>query len=159
MKWLIAVGVIGFMLAPLMWILPTPQQMRQSRIRDHARRCGLVVKVVDLPQTRRQIVRKEEPRPGLCYTLPLVTRNAPTPWRYWFNQSVYDGDDDSPLPAQEVVEAIKYHSDCWPADSTMLECQGHSLNIYWRERAAEVETVEKLAEGLKNLREGLKLES
>ena len=68
MAWLIAVVVIGFMLAPIMWILPSRRQTQQAEIRASARTLGLSVKVVAMPKTRRAKVRREEDVFGVCYT-------------------------------------------------------------------------------------------
>ena len=59
MFWIIASLVLAFMLAPILWIVPSPRQRRQMRLRERARELGITVQIATFPQTRRQRVRKE----------------------------------------------------------------------------------------------------
>ncbi len=157
MIWLIAVAVLGFMLAPLVWIIPTPRQNKQARMRERARQLGLQVRIVTLPQTRRQKVRKEEELPGVCYSLDLAKRSAKPAWRYWFDPQLA-AEDDVSLLDDGVLTAISAQQENWPKDARQLEFTGLSFNIYWLERGLDPEAVEKLAVALRGLKEKLGFE-
>lgn len=157
MTWLIAIAVLGFMLAPLIWIIPTPRQARQAKLREHARKLGLQVQVLALPQTRRQKVRREKEYNGVCYALNLGLRKPRPAWRYWF-AAEHAADDDAVALPETVQVAIDRQRKQWPGDALVLEFNGQSLRLYWFERGLEFSTVEQLAGALKQLAEDLHYE-
>ncbi|MBD2858525.1 hypothetical protein IB286_05835 [Spongiibacter sp. KMU-158] len=157
MTWLIAIAVIAFMLAPLVWIIPTPRQAKQARLRERARQLGLQVQMLAQPQTRRQKVRKEAEEQGVCYSLPLVKRNSTAPWRYWFSEAAA-AEDDAPALPQELLAIIEAQQAFWPKDALQLEFTGQALRLYWLERGLELGSVEQLAVALKNILEKLGFE-
>lgn len=71
MVWLLILFVALFVIAPVFWIMPTPAQRRQERMRARARTLGLEVVGCELPQTRRQRVRGEPRRLGMLYRAPF----------------------------------------------------------------------------------------
>ena len=88
MFWIIASLVLAFMLAPILWIVPSPRQRRQMRLRERARELGITVQIATFPQTRRQRVRKEEEyqvgisvrrRLDLCGILPTRRKSESVP--------------------------------------------------------------------------------
>lgn len=147
MGWLIAVVVIGFMLAPIMWILPSRRQSQQADVRALARTLGLSVKVVAMPKTRRAKIRREDDLFGVCYSR-LIHNKKPVPgWKYWLI-AVPDGDDDIELLEPPMLELIEKHRHLLPRDASMLELTPLGLNIYWRESHADADVVTKIAECL-----------
>ncbi|MBW2941977.1 hypothetical protein [Zhongshania aquimaris] len=158
MAWLIAVVVIGFMLAPIMWILPSRRQTQQAEIRASARTLGLSVKVVAMPKTRRAKVRREEDVFGVCYTRFLHTKKPLTPWKYWLID-VPEGDDDPVSLDPAMLALIEKHSPLLPRDASMLELTPLGLNIYWRENHADLNVVKNIAQVLNAIVEEAHLET
>ncbi|WP_269618374.1 hypothetical protein [Zhongshania sp. BJYM1] len=150
MGWLIAIVVIGFMLAPVLWILPSRRQSQQAEIRALARKLGLSVKVVAMPKTRRAKVRREDDLFGVCYTRLIHTKKAQSAWKYWL-VAVPEGDDDSTSVDSATVELIEKHRHLLPRDASMLELTPLGLNIYWRENHADSDVVTNIAECLNGI--------
>jgi hypothetical protein len=150
MAWLIAVVVIGFMLAPVMWILPSRRQSQQAEIRALARTLGLSVKVVAMPKTRRAKVRLEEDMFGVCYTRILHNKRPSTAWKYWLSD-VPDGDDDAVALDATMIDIIEKYRRMLPRDASMLELSPLGLNVYWREIHADVDVVTSIAECLNTI--------
>lgn len=149
MSWLIALGVLAFMLAPLIWILPNPRQQHQTRLREVARRCGLQVRVVALPQTRRQRVRREPEQRLVSYTRPITTRRPGAPWKLWLQEG---GDEEGALAGDSSLQAVvAANRSRFPDDALLLEYTGLGLSLYWRERGADADTVEQLSRALNDI--------
>ena len=49
MEWLIVLGVVLFVAAPVMWLKPNPRQTRQNALRSFARKEGIEVKLAAPP--------------------------------------------------------------------------------------------------------------
>ncbi|MFT5887210.1 MAG: hypothetical protein ACI9BO_000014 [Zhongshania sp.] len=150
MGWLIAFAVMGFMLAPIMWILPSRRQSQQVLVRAAAREAGLTVKVAVMPKTRRSRIRREEEVFGVCYLRSIHNKVSLSAWKYWL-VDIPEGDDDSIAPSAELINIIESCRDKFPRDSTMLEFTAIGLQLFWRERDATVETVDAVAEGLNQI--------
>ncbi|CAA0088280.1 Uncharacterised protein [Zhongshania aliphaticivorans] len=147
MGWLIAVVVIGFMLAPVMWILPSRRQTQQAQIRTHARSLGLSVKVVAMPKTRRAKVRREEDVFGVCYSRFLPNSKSIGSWKYWLIDVAEDEDEDDTLSLDaDLLQTIKKYQHLLPRDASMLELTPLGLNIYWREVNASADVVTNISE-------------
>ena len=150
MGWLIAVVVIGFMLAPVILILPSRRQSQQAEIRAFARTMGLSVKVVAMPKTRRAKIRREDDVFGVCYTRFLHNKKPLASWKYWLIE-VPDGDDDIESLDPAMLELIEAQRQLLPKDASMLELTPLGLNIYWRESHASDEIVKNIAQCFDNI--------
>ncbi|NKI17208.1 hypothetical protein HCU74_07205 [Spongiibacter sp. KMU-166] len=149
MFWLIVIGVLAFMLAPILWIIPSPRQKRQIALRDVARKQGILVQIGSLPQSRRQRVRKEGQIPGLAYCLMLPKGARLARWRLWFNG---EGEhDDVAGPPDSVRQKIAALGDAWPEDVILIEASEQMLKVYWREKNADVATVEALVSAMTSI--------
>lgn len=151
MFWVVIFCVLAFMLAPILWIIPSPRQKRQIALRELARRSGVQVQIGSLPQSRRQRVRKEAQMPGLAYCLMLPKGGRLARWRLWFNEE--GGYDDIPQPPVDVLDKIRRLRDNWPLDVILIEASEHMLKVYWREHNAEPATVEALVSAMKSVLE------
>lgn len=145
MAWLIGFGVIAFMLAPLIWILPSPRQQRQTRLRELARLKGLQVRVTTLPQTRRQRVRREAQERVVSYTRPIHNRQPGRGWKVWL--VALDEPEEGELADDDPLRSI-IEQQSLPEDAVLLEYTGLGLSVYWRERRADKQTIEDLARTL-----------
>ncbi len=147
MFWIIAAAVLAFMLAPILWIIPSPRQRLQAALRDRARALGVTVQITQLPQTRRQKVRKEETVNGLCYAMTLPKARAGERWRYWPDGA----EDDVPGPPAAVQDRIAGLHDRLPKDTIVIEASGRMVKVFWREANADIAAVENLADILNTL--------
>lgn len=143
MFWIIAFLVLAFMLAPVLWIIPTPQQRRQTRLRERARQLGITVQIASFPQTRRQRVRKEPEYQGLAYCMPLPKVRAGERWRFWRDEALRT--DEEHEPSQAVYDALVALSSALPSDCRLVEAGGRMLRVWWREANATEQSVEDLA--------------
>ena len=143
MFWIIATLVLAFMLAPILWIVPSPRQRRQTQLRERARQLGITVQIATFPQTRRQRVRKEAEYQGLAYCMPLPKSRAAERWRVWRDASAQS--DEELSPPQALAAAVQRLTPELPNDCQVVEAGGRMLRIWWREANADVATVEALA--------------
>lgn len=153
----VVVGLVAAMVvAPVLWIMPTPRQRRQEHMRARARALGIDVRIGELPQTRRARVRKESPRQGAAYRLAnigsrtalrsaLVCRdNAASPWQ------LESGDE----PSASLQAPLAAFTAAAPADVLALELNPAAPTAFWRE-SGDVESVERLFAALVVLRDAL----
>ncbi len=149
LTWLIVFVAVALILAPVMWMMPTQAQKRQVVLRERARKLGLMVNIIDLPQSHRSKVRKEPPSKGVSYTLRTARQKGlqrPC-WILWREQPVDEPDTGATPPP-----AILALRDQLPADAVALESTELGYSIYWRERG-EAETVDAIAGVLNRARE------
>ena len=151
---LIAIAVLAFMLAPIIWIVPTPSQKRQARLRERARQLGLEVKVATLPQTRRARARREPEQQILRYTHPVQKPARADHWYYWLVQSE---PEDTTAPA-DIADRLHRERDDWPKGTVLIEGSPRGLSVYWKESGADIPEVENLATVLAKLVKELHLE-
>ena len=153
MAWIIAFFVVAFMVAPVVWMMPTPAQRRQARLRQYAQSLGLTINITELPQSRRDRVRKEPARLGVRYCLPILRKkNFYRPqWLIW--REPPEGEEDvsgqCPAPVVAQLEALRASM---AADMVALESGSEGYALYWRERGDEA-TVESVAELLEQVRQ------
>ncbi|MBB3046493.1 hypothetical protein FHR99_000729 [Litorivivens lipolytica] len=153
MTWLIAFFVVAFVVAPVIWVMPTPAQRRQARIRQHAHTLGLSINIVELPQSRRAQVRKEGAQLGVRYCLPIKReKNVYRPqWLLW--RVPPEGEDDVPPHCPKAVSA---QADALRArmaeDVVALESGPEGYAVFWRERGEE-EAVDRVAALLEDVRQ------
>ncbi|WP_320838037.1 hypothetical protein [Zhongshania sp.] len=157
MAWLIGFAVIGFMLAPIMWILPSRRQSQQAAVRAAARAHGLSVKVVAMPKSRRERVRREEDVFGVCYTRSVHNKKPLPAWKCWL-LDIPEGEDDLEPCSPEILMLITECRNLLPNDATMLEFTPIGLHVYWRERQADEKVVADIALCLNTIIEKGRLE-
>lgn len=150
MNYLIIVLVIGLMLSPVFWLMPSPSQKRQMLLRQYAMSLGFQIKVCDLPQTHRQSVRKEAPEQGVVYRLPWLEKFT---GRNGFQQLLIRGDDNPALSetSPELFQLMRDRLEQLPDCVYALEISASGVGIYWKERAT-VEQVKTLYDWLVTLR-------
>lgn len=140
-------------LSPVAWMMPSPRQRREARLRECARRLGLEVRIGELPQTRRQRVRREAPVQGVIYRLPL-RKGWPHVRAHLISRAAanaaWEMAEESPELAPALAQTLQRIADRMPADVVAIELAGSGPAIYWRERGDE-QTVVKLHELLTEL--------
>lgn len=155
MKYVVIVLILALLLGPVVWLRPSPVDQRRERQRNRARALGLQVRVCDLPQTRRERVRREHTAVGASYSLLMDDREMPA--GYWLHAS--DGSwqdaDGDPLPAaqQDWLSAAEVDL---PAGVVALQRGGRMTTAYWDERGGEggVDAVAAVLRRLPDLPQG-----
>ncbi len=122
-------------------------------MRERARELGLMVNIVDLPQSHRQKVRQEAPQQGVSYTLRIARKKgqARPHWFFW-REDPLDEPDAGKIPPDAIFEALKALREDIPADIVGLESTEAGYCVYWRERGS-CETVDYIANLLSRVRE------
>ena len=112
---------------------------------------GLQVKLCDLPRTHRAKVRKESPRKGVVYKLPITGKDGQ------FLQHNY-----LLLRTEDSFEAVGEHSSIQPIlkkqllqlpnSISALECNPANVGAYWREKGEKTD-IDQIYQVLSDLRE------
>lgn len=161
MGWLIAVLVAAMVLGPVLWMKPSAAQQRQTRLRLKARQLGLDVRLCNLPQTRRQRVRREDPVQGVVYRLPVPDRRKVVALEYLTVREAGGSPwevEGQPAPGPGLQPVLQAVCAALPGDVIGLEVAPQGPACYWRERGDE-DTVAQLAAELQRLREAMALPS
>ena len=147
MAYLLAAFLVLLVAAPVYWIMPTPRQRQQARLREVARKLGLQVQVVSLPQQRRARVRREAQAKGTAYR--LRGRKGVTP-RAWEVVRTDDGGWETETLHGDGREAVLNVAREMPADVIALQSDAGGVAAYWRERGGEaaVKDIHRLLEQL-----------
>jgi hypothetical protein len=159
MVWLLIAVVALFVIAPVFWIMPTPIQRRQERMRARALALGLEVISCELPQTRRQRVRGEPRRRGMLYRAPLIIdsreRDAEIPIAplRWLREPGGDWEIDETVAEPETTDTRVPPAEL-PATAFGYEIGRGGAGVYWLEGRDEP-AVERLAAILTSERDKL----
>ncbi len=169
MTWLIVGGLLILAFAPVLWLMPTKRDRQLVKLREQARREGLIVELTALPKRAARAeervgadgVAREATRPCSAYRLP-----AAKPWRRapcWF--LLRDEGGAAPLSGwAEHPEVQLPHVDAgyWRAVAGVLDgLEDHCLAMevteraaswYWLENARGREATELVGEIAERLR-------
>lgn len=152
MVWVILFVVVAMVLAPVMWMMPSPAQKRQAVMRERARKLGLMVNIVDLPQSHRAKVRREPAVQGVSYSLRIARqKGVQRPcWFIWREQPADEPQAAAAVPAV-LIDEIQSLRDMMPADMVGLESNEAGYSAYWREQGDSA-VVDQIAELLGRVR-------
>lgn len=153
MTWLVVFIVVALILAPVMWMMPSPAQKRQIRLRERARVLGLMVNIVDLPQTHREKIRKVPKQQGVSYSLRIARqkgRQRPN-WFVWREEPQGEPDTED-KPPQAILEQLPLLREQMPADMVGVESNELGYSAYWREYG-DSDKVDAIAALLQRVRE------
>jgi len=157
LTWLIVFVVVAMVLAPVMWMMPSPAQKRQVIMRERARKLGLMVNIVDLPQSHRAKTRKEPTEKGVSYSLRIARQKGQQRphWFVWREDPEGEPAAADAVPAA-VVENLQALRAQMPADMVGLESNETGYSAYWRERgdSAAVDTIAALLGDVRQLAGG-----
>ena len=153
MAWLIIFIAVAMVLAPITLMMPSPAQKKQAILRERARERGLMVNIVDLPQSHRQKVRQEAAQQGVSYTLRIARKKGQTRplWFFWREEPL-DEPAAGKIPPDAIFEELKVLREDMPADIVGLESTEAGYCVYWRERGS-TDTVDYIAGLLSKVRE------
>lgn len=137
MEWLIIVCILMFVIAPVMWLKPSPQQKRHMTLRESSRKQGVIVKMEKPPlhnfRGTMPAYRWNYPQeaPGPTFVL-LREGNASTAlepyhagWR-WRIAPLRPLPDEATVPFKALVERL-------PQDAVVIESTPYSLTLWWWE--------------------------
>jgi hypothetical protein len=151
LTYLLIIVAVAFVLMPVFWLMPSPAQKRQARLRQQAMSLGLIVKVCNMPQSRTAVVRKEEAVKGVLYRLPINGRDG-AKVKASLLQRV---DQDTEASGNEdVKEVLDQTLQTLPASVQAVECNATSVGAYWREQGDEA-AVDQIHQALLALRQQL----
>ncbi|SDO08444.1 preprotein translocase subunit YajC [Vreelandella arcis] len=137
MEWLIIIFIMLFVLAPVMWLKPSPRQKRTMAMRQHVIHKGVTVKEEKPPlhQFRgtmpayRWHYPKQQPGPDFVLVRDQYASKALEPyyagWRWRIAPL-------RPIPAS-AVEPLNALLERLPLDALVLESTPNSLTLWWWE--------------------------
>lgn len=138
--YLITALALLLVLSPVAWMMPSPQQRRQAKLREYARKLGIDVRIGELPQTRRERVRAQPVEQGVIYRIP-VRDGWQQPRSYMLCRvsaaERWETLEDSPPLTPALEAALQQVAAAVPADVVGIELAVTGPAIYWRERGNE----------------------
>ena len=144
--YLVTAVALLLVFSPVVMMMPSPRQRRQALLRERARRLGIDVRVGELPQTRRQQVRREPAEQGVVYR--LSQRDGWHQVRAHLRcrasaAEAWEVQEGSPVLSAAVEAALQQMAERVPADVVAIELAATGPAVYWRERGSE-QVVERL---------------
>lgn len=153
MAWVIIVLGALLVIAPVIWIMPTPQQRRHERLRAEARRAGLDVVASELPQTRRARARREATRRIMLYRSTWSPERIPWPCSAWWLRLPEGGWEEGSEPVSgPVAEAVDQLLARLPASVLGVGIGPQGPGLYWTEREDDLARVHEFAAALASIR-------
>lgn len=112
---------------------------------------GLQIKLCDLPQSHRAVVRKESPTKGVVYKLAITGNDGQ------FLQRNYlllrnEGDFEASGDHTAIQSVLKQQLLQLPASVSALECNPAGVGAYWREKGEEAD-IDQIYQVLSDLRQ------
>ncbi|MFI8749326.1 preprotein translocase subunit YajC [Vreelandella lionensis] len=137
MEWLIIVSILMFVIAPVMWLKPSPRQKRQMALRVSAAQHGVAVKVAKPPlhhfrgtmPAYRWHYPQQAPGPDFVLVRDSNASDALEPfhagWR-WRIAPLRPLPETARVHLQTLLERL-------PQDALVLESNAHALTLWWWE--------------------------
>ncbi|PAU74008.1 preprotein translocase subunit YajC [Halomonas salipaludis] len=137
MNWLLIAFIVALIVSPVMWLKPSPKQKRVARLREHARKAGVRVKLAAPPlhaagkqmPSYRWGYPGEQPGPRFVAVRESASSGVLKPvchgWR-WRIEPL------RPLP-DEVFQRLEALLTRLPQDALVLESEVHGLTLWWYE--------------------------
>ena len=171
MTWLLVGGLLILAFGPVLWLMPTKRDRQLVKLREHARREGLIVEVTALPKRCARAeervgadgVEREVTQPCSAYRLA-----ASRPWQRapcWF--LLRDAGGTTPLSGwtqhpEVPLTALSVDADYWRAvgdavagledHCLAMEVTERAASWYWLENARGREATELVSEIAERLR-------
>lgn len=155
MKWVIIIGVMLSLLGSLMWVMPTPKQKYQARLRLKARELGLNVSLarLELPRARGEMEAETVSVPAYRQLRMDIERKDAERLLVWqaakvdaiASDGLLDGwswvhgegvlDEAQLACVNELLENV-------PEGIVSLECNPVHVTAYWNEKGDEAGLLE-----------------
>ncbi|MGO2131501.1 MAG: preprotein translocase subunit YajC [Halomonas sp.] len=158
MSWLVIAGVMAMLVAPLMWLKPSPRQKRLVALRGEARKLGIEVKMDVSPAHQAKglvaVYRWPYPgsRPGPDFM--LVSPDLASPALKVFSDGwCWRTEPLRPLPepAQRLLSRLPAHL----GDSVLAIGSSRSALTLWWDEALYAQQLPAFVEPLAELRDAL----
>ncbi|MFO7910106.1 MAG: preprotein translocase subunit YajC [Halomonas sp.] len=159
MEWFLIVIVVMFVMAPVMWLKPSPRQQRQASLRSSVRKQGVEVKMAVPPlHYVKQVMPgyqwrypQQAPGPDFLLVRDSDASDSLTPYHAGWRWRI------APLrawpePADSVLKALLERL---PQDALVLESSESSLTLWWWE-SQNAERFSSYIEDFVTLRDCLK---
>lgn len=137
MEWLIIVFILMFVIAPVMWLKPSPRQKRQMALRSSAAQRGVSVKMAKPPLHHFRGTMpsycwhyaQQTPGPHFVLVRDSNASEALEPYHAGWRWRI------APLrPLPEVASAhLQALLERLPQDALVLESNEHTLALWWWE--------------------------
>ncbi|MBR2514999.1 MAG: preprotein translocase subunit YajC [Halomonas sp.] len=137
MEWLIIVLILMFVIAPVMWLKPSPKQKRQMALRERARKQGVTIKMDKPPlhhfRGTMPAYRWYYPQDAPGPTFVLLREGSASEalelyhagWR-WRIAPLRTLPDNATEPFKALLERL-------PQDALVIESTPRSLTLWWWE--------------------------
>ena len=137
MEWLIIVGIVLFVIAPVMWLKPSPQQKRHSLLRSRITRQGVTIKMEKPPlhhfkgtmPAYRWHYPQDDPGPDFLLVRDSNASEALAPfhagWR-WRVAPLRPLPDSATAPLKTLLERL-------PLDALVVQSTEYTLTLWWWE--------------------------
>jgi len=137
MEWLIIVFILMFVIAPVMWLKPSPQQKRQMALRSSAKKQGVTVKMEKPPlhhfrgtmPAYRWYFSQQAPGPDFVLVRESNASEALELYHAGWRWRI------APLrPLPEIASAsLKALLERLPQDALVIESNSTALTLWWWE--------------------------
>lgn len=137
MEWLIIVFIMMFVIAPVMWLKPSPRQKRQQTLRSQIAKQGVSIKLEKPPlhyfkgtmPAYRWSYPQEEPGPDFLLVRDSNASEALAPfhagWR-WRIAPLHPLPDSASVPLKGLLERL-------PQDALVVQSTPYTLTLWWWE--------------------------
>ncbi|MCB8890136.1 preprotein translocase subunit YajC [Vreelandella malpeensis] len=158
MQWLIVFGVVMFVIAPVMWLKPSPRQKRQVGLKACARKQGVIVQMEKPPlhhfkgmmPAYRWNYAQDAPGPDFVLLRESEASDALASfhagWR-WRIAPLRPLPDDAETALKALLERL-------PRDALVIESSARALTLWWWESQG-AERFEHYAQSFAALRQML----
>lgn len=150
MKWVWIILGFAIVIGPIMWVMPSAAQTRQSKLRARAIALGLDVKIAEMPQVHRAKVRKEDTVRGAVYRYRHPTKHIAQSWLICRESGdVWEEEGLKRLPAAQRTYLEQSEAQL-PKSIYGIEQTNYGVGIYWVERGDD-EVLERCLAFLKKM--------
>ncbi|RBI65778.1 preprotein translocase subunit YajC [Vreelandella sulfidaeris] len=137
MEWLIIVLILMFVIAPVMWLKPSPRQKRHAALRSQTSKQGVSIKLEKPPlhnfkgtmPAYRWHYPQEGPGPDFLLVRDSNASEALAPfhagWR-WRIAPLRPLPDDAAIPLKALLERL-------PQDALVVQSTPYALTLWWWE--------------------------
>ncbi|MCH4813098.1 preprotein translocase subunit YajC [Vreelandella neptunia] len=137
MDWLIIVFILMLVIAPVMWLKPSPRQKRQQGLRSQISKQGVTIKLEKPPlhhfrgtmPSYRWHYSQEGPGPDFLLVRDSNASDALAPyyagWR-WRIAPLRPLPESAEIPLKALLERL-------PQDALVLQSTPHALTLWWWE--------------------------
>lgn len=162
MAWIVIAGVMTLLIAPLMWLKPTPRQKRLVALHAEARKLGIDVKMETSPAhmakgmvaVYRWSYPSGCPGPDFMLVSPELASPALKPFSdgwCWRTEPLRPLPDD----AQQLLSGLPAHLAGLTGDNVLALSSNRSALTLWWDETLNAQQLPALVEPLTELREAL----